>query len=124
MALCARVFCVLSLYLAHTCLNAGDLAVGVAAFSDGLSSAPSSDVSGCFVCGESCFDTDAFLPRERENDPFLIFLSLAEARPSPAGFSSAAARDRFSSSLVGLIRPPGAPQAQLLILAHASQVLC
>ncbi len=124
MALCARVVCVLSIYLAHALLNIGGHAHGgAAACADGLGSAPATEEHGSLSCGETCFDADAILPKVQENDPFLAFLTLAALMPPPMTFE-APENVRGAMPRTADTRPPDALHPHLRLLAHASQILC
>lgn len=123
--LCVRTVLIAALYIVHACFNAGDRnGCGSPAFGCGLESAPAGEGNRYFVCGEACFDTDAILPRASENDPFLIFLSLAATLPPPISLRLGIDIDHLRAVITDNPSYLYAPHPQLRILAHTSHVLC
>lgn len=124
MAQCERVFCVVFIYLAHTVLNGGGHAGGiVVSFEDGLVSTAAEEERGHFSCGGACFDTDAIMSRSQENDPFQGFLSLAE-RMFPLVSVQISESFRDAHPCPSDMRPPAVQHPHLLLLGHASHILC
>ena len=123
-ALCLRVFCVAFLYLTHTVLNGGGHACACATpFADSFGSEPAAEEKGSIACGESFFDTDSILPRPRENDPFLAFLSLVASMPPPLPAQPAESFRGVQPCPVDA-RHPVFMQPHLTILAHSTQIVC
>lgn len=123
-AMCARVFCVVVIYLAHTIWSNGAAARDLAsADSFGLETSPVSQENGSLGCCEGGLDSDAIRPDSRENDPFCAFLALT-VMPLPVFFAGPDARWVAHPCPADACRSAAAPHPHLRLLENASQVLC
>lgn len=120
-----RIFCMLLLWLACLSLHGGFRVRGLSSATWGMSDAPASDGAGHLGCEASSIPCDGILPDGRDNDPFLVFLSLRNAC-APAFFPFNRSDHGLSAtgtSRVGVsprdIRPP-----HLHIIARSAQLLC
>jgi len=121
--MCARVFCVAVIYLAHTVWSGGGSAGNLlSAESVGLETVPVSQANGSLGCCEGGFDSDAIRPGSKEDDPFCAFLALA-FMPSQGFFARPATRLEAPPCAAGA-RHPAVPHPHLRLLENAMQVLC
>jgi len=127
LAFCSRICCVLFLCAAYLSAHGDYRVPGSSSVARDLSDAPvSSDGADKYSCGAQQLGNDVILPDGRDNDPFLVFLSLRAAFVSgPIPFLKG---DRLLSEtgtiLVGTSPPPDARSPHLYILSQSAQLLC
>lgn len=121
--MCARVFCVVVIYLAHAVWSGGG-AAGNLSSADliGLETVPVSQANGSLGCCEGGFDSDAIRPGSKEDDPFCAFLALAFVPPQ--GFFERPATRWETPPCAADARQPAVPHPHLRLLENALRVLC